>query len=559
MEALYKRAWGREWDNTSKITVQAALSADPHAPPIAEDVADGVVHIAAYVEPGVSLNQEFVCYHGLWSVAATLGLVIDPEDDVLVVRAEYINLVARLTTGDLQKFSRFVFTGHPGIGKTMFLIYVLLRRLENRKPTAFQLSPSQYVIFDEQGAVVVTQNMQSDRTRLNGCWALADSNNVISEPCQDFLTSKARVIQTTSPNPERWASWKKHAGAVLIIMDLPSALDVAAVATAQNFELSAALAHMGRYGPSLRTIFRLLRKVTTEFEVLRAVNTQARKLCSDDPAFLHSPSAKTRPSAGDMRDVESNYSQLLFLRPLRTRYAVDQPRAETDLLIRMDGSESIVERRGVPSYIIPTPHHRAVYENHRTSLDVALSLSLFEALSTHSLTKTSAAWLLQIMMHRWMCSGGTPLEIKSNAAIQAVRALERNAFYWIPSDANFAGIDSVLFTGKNLYALQATVGATHTPKAGLKKLWENMNPASRQRFRWHIVFIIRENAADNLLKFQRAGIILGSGKGKVTVKACVCMFGECGFGESADGGEEDRDEGEDEGMIDDVDNEPVGG
>jgi len=69
----------------------------------------------------------------------------------------------------------------PYLGKTTFLLYLLLRLLEEEQPTAVQLGNSCYFIFDEQGATV--HSLNDGNERLKKCWALADSNVYVIYPC----------------------------------------------------------------------------------------------------------------------------------------------------------------------------------------------------------------------------------------------------------------------------------------------------------------------------------------------------------------------------------------
>jgi hypothetical protein len=52
------------------------------------------------------------------------------------------------------------------------------------------------------------------------------------------------------------------------------------------------------------------------------------------------------------------------------------------------------------------------------------------------------------------------------------------SFYWMPSVANFLGIDGVLGdTEGHVYAVQATIASTHTsPEKGIKKVWNQFRP-----------------------------------------------------------------------------------
>ncbi|KAI0291202.1 hypothetical protein B0F90DRAFT_1778853 [Multifurca ochricompacta] len=139
-----------------------------------------------------------------------MGLLVHKEYDIAFSIIEKALLERRKTNS-----RDIVISGHPGIlhysdkcsytnpGKTCFLFYLLLRSLSSGWPTALQIR-STYYLFEGTGALV-------------------DSNNDVTTPCKTFLWScKARttyVVQTTSPNVDRWKSWRKHSNANLYSMD----------------------------------------------------------------------------------------------------------------------------------------------------------------------------------------------------------------------------------------------------------------------------------------------------------------------------------------------------
>lgn len=105
--------------------------------------------------------------------------------------------------------------------------------MQHKLPTALQLVFGKYLIFNERGVILRTdEEITGLDPELHNCWALADSNDVVGAPSVDFrkVGNVERLIQTTSPRVERWKDWAKYSMAALVIMDLPSALDVAAVA-----------------------------------------------------------------------------------------------------------------------------------------------------------------------------------------------------------------------------------------------------------------------------------------------------------------------------------------
>lgn len=114
------------------------------------------------------------------------------------------------------------------LGKTTFLLYLLLYRLERMLSTAIQLSPQFFFIFDEHGALACNSDTY-DRARLKKCSALSDSNSQIGQPCNAFLRDAQRIIQVASPKITRWKTWMKEKNATRIITELPKVLEIAAV------------------------------------------------------------------------------------------------------------------------------------------------------------------------------------------------------------------------------------------------------------------------------------------------------------------------------------------
>ena len=115
----------------------------------------------------------------------------------------------------------------PYLGKTTFLYWLLLHRLENRLPTAVQTSSEEYFIFDEQGAIC--HSTKHKDSRLEKCWALVDSNAKVHQPCDRFLNTAYRVIQASSPKAQRWKEWIKQKRGQRITSDLPSVPEIAVI------------------------------------------------------------------------------------------------------------------------------------------------------------------------------------------------------------------------------------------------------------------------------------------------------------------------------------------
>lgn len=115
----------------------------------------------------------------------------------------------------------------PYLGKSIFLFYLLLRRLERRLPTAIQLSLDGYFIFNEDGAAF--HPLQYRSPGLEECWALVDGNEYVFQPCWMLGNHAQRVILVSPPQPERWKGWIKQKMGIYVISDLPTVPEIAAV------------------------------------------------------------------------------------------------------------------------------------------------------------------------------------------------------------------------------------------------------------------------------------------------------------------------------------------
>lgn len=114
------------------------------------------------------------------------------------------------------------------LDKSAFLLYLLLHRLERKQPTAIQFSPDWIFIFDRHG-VDVRSAEDMDSVRLTDCWALADSNASLIEPCVAFQVHAERLVHTCLPSPDRWKTWIKQKEGKRIVSELPTLVEIAAI------------------------------------------------------------------------------------------------------------------------------------------------------------------------------------------------------------------------------------------------------------------------------------------------------------------------------------------
>ena len=109
------------------------------------------------------------------------------------------------------------------IGKSLFLPYLLARRLQERQPVALQTG-KHIALFDEQGVRFYPADDEASRYFLpRGTWILSDSSQEGDpEPCRAFRRPKPGVhtIYISSPDSRHWKGWAKHRSAIKFFMDV---------------------------------------------------------------------------------------------------------------------------------------------------------------------------------------------------------------------------------------------------------------------------------------------------------------------------------------------------
>jgi hypothetical protein len=467
--------------------------------------------------------------------------------DVLVIREEYKTVFeALMSKAETSSVNGVAVTGQPGIGsyecrfssqvvlipipylgKTMFLFYVLLRRLESKLPTAVQLRNNVYFIFDEQGATV--HSIDDEDLRLRKCWALADSNIHVKYPCLAFMMNAKFIIQTTPPEPERWKGWAKEYHGTWFVMDLPSVPEIAAIlyvglvllcwipllmmrlCRKENCnKTSSFLPFVRKYGPSIRDAINFtLGNITIESmndEVLSSMAT----ICQAPLSIFRSALPR------------SEASNALFIR-------------------RPQGRIAFME---VESFF-PTPYLIETFEKYRCQLANTDALNLFYMLRVHALTRTAAGWAHEHRMHKHLGTGRAALKIFRGNVESTMQSSTHmlpgildgpkqidvsDSFYWMPFVSNIQGVDSVLGTSDGaVYAIQAAIEGDHKePMEGIRKVWTYFKPDVRAQRMWHYVVVANTELAatkyvNEFSKMMR-GFILGEERVPVQVWGCVVKW-----------------------------------
>ncbi|KAH9026490.1 hypothetical protein EDB85DRAFT_1979187 [Lactarius pseudohatsudake] len=183
------------------------------------------------------------------------GLLVRPEFDIALRMLNEDHGTAKK-----RKCGGVVVTGQPGIGKTCFLYYALLRRLSEMKPVALE-RPGFFILFHDGG--VYRYSLDADPEYLPaGTWALSDGNDEPYRPCSAFQTVSERrtawLIQTTSQVEARWRRWRKYCDADMFVMNHISIEEMTVLSKVLSLDVNNIRHLYRKWGPSARTCLQLL-------------------------------------------------------------------------------------------------------------------------------------------------------------------------------------------------------------------------------------------------------------------------------------------------------------
>jgi hypothetical protein len=216
------------------------------------------------------------------------------------------------------------------------------------------------------------------------------------------------------------------------------------------------------YGPCARTILNLYRHPEDEHLQLNLVADATSHIAHGGIALLNSLHTLNFPST-----LNQTPSSLIFVRPFSK-----ENRSQTKLFI--------------PTLFLEKKLALAIAE-----VDNAQLQTVFSWMSGHSLTRTAAGWMFENFVHAWLTSKGNKIAVFNEddhstfiqttthsipGTLDALRAHFANPpLYWRPSQNNFPGIDAVLCTGSEIWAIQATIAYKHSSaEQGLQKLLQTL-------------------------------------------------------------------------------------
>ncbi|KAK7461908.1 hypothetical protein VKT23_008339 [Stygiomarasmius scandens] len=222
-------------------------------------------------DPFQLMHKHFWCKNQLFSNSRiefppgslmSCGMIV-PRNNTIYAREEYDILWNRLLL--LERRRGFIVTGSPGIGKSIFCLYALVRRLGQGRTTIFRTSSKNFYLFDQRGAFQLSlslsnpaRNFEAWRLGQDIVWCLYDTAVTDSNPESQFFTSSVCfLVQAVSPNPAK-TKWGKQIGAQPYYMNAWAKEELCAVFAlhdenaADEDKVNYTEGDYEKYGPCLR-------------------------------------------------------------------------------------------------------------------------------------------------------------------------------------------------------------------------------------------------------------------------------------------------------------------
>ncbi|KAH7886431.1 hypothetical protein F5I97DRAFT_1928284 [Phlebopus sp. FC_14] len=429
----------------------------------------------------------------------------------ILVRTEYREALQALEEEQVYRKGAYV-VGQPGIGKTYFLIYLLVERLREHKAVAFQLSSCPfYVLFTEN--VTVHSIQHSKPLRHSDVWGLSDSNSLIMTPAPAFLDlPNVRVVQATSPNRNRWKEWSKQYGAGRYVMKVWSIDEIEDLAVLLGLDVERMTACAKEWGGVPRTLLSFTTSDEGDFECeIQKAASNAVIACDDFIRAIESLAVdKSVPSS------------IFFIKP-------------------MEDNDGHVYRRRPVTYV-PTPRIADELAVALRNKDKAIKIAFFRSMESHPTTRQSGGFIYENWFHslfasgevvecQWYITAGSvslpdTLQTPTGMAPLTLDGLKFTMppFYWVPPTSNFPGINSVLVTENEIFAIQITLSYDHTsPQVGLDHL-RNLVLMDKKSLPWRVLVVgLEEEHVLSAIRKWAEKLTFGPPRSKTTIPVGWCV------------------------------------
>ncbi|KAH9022953.1 hypothetical protein EDB85DRAFT_1992850 [Lactarius pseudohatsudake] len=401
--------------------------------------------------------------------------VLGYTEKCLLIRAEY-----DVAFGDFNPqaaISRMcdgvVVTGQPGIGKSCFLYYVLLRLLSRRSPVALQV-PGHFLVFGFDGVEIHPLDQANYNVFPAGTCALSDSNEEVKAPCSAFLGAakqgRAWIVQATSPLEERWRMWKKQRSADIFVMDHPTVDEIESLGKILGLDLENIKRYYETWGPSARIYLDLSRNPHRE---------HAHEMLVIDAAtdFVSRLTATT-----------TGYNAIKVSHIL---FSV-RPESKTPAGRMIPVADAATERiEAIISYAVATAH-------------ASERIAFYSTLSRHSWFKAFAGHMFEKFVLTWLSSDHCGLDpllcTPANIRPRGLK-VDQLPFCLLPRPQSRTLVDAVVITDTFIITIQVAISPWRRVRQGLFAEIEANLPTitnGRKKRRWCHAYWLRARTLSDL-------------------------------------------------------------
>ncbi|KIM48739.1 hypothetical protein M413DRAFT_405274 [Hebeloma cylindrosporum] len=349
------------------------------------------------------------------------------DPPLLLLRDEYTTALNKLTCWEKPPATAVVVTGHPGIGKTHFFIFVLLNRLSLGLPTAVQYG-GDVVLFTESGPVA--HKSSAGVHFPSGTWALVDSN----------------------AGGEGW--YKERMGARMFVMKSITAIELRAlgvhkISQLHSLDVDQLMKHFKLWGPSARTCLNLMMGNISTRAMEKDIMLAARKFAEtglpmmddSDPSGASNVLFSIYPEDSSREEMKVK---------IATEYILDIVLEQLSWLDAAKQSQFFSRISGNPLLKSPLGNFYAKLTHVRLSADPT-------AASLTCISKKAVSIPIPVVPNVVSLSDSMDLKDATQNTMP---------FYWKPVSQVFTSLDAIICTKKKIFLLKSVV----SPLRDLKKL-----------------------------------------------------------------------------------------
>ncbi|KAH7888951.1 hypothetical protein F5I97DRAFT_1856915 [Phlebopus sp. FC_14] len=371
-----------------------------------------------------------------------------PRHGRIVIRQEYREAKAILDSNCPTYTQGASITGHPGIGKSLFLFYFAIDRMGRREPVVFQATTEFYVLFTEDGVLRWHGENALLSLQCKQAWALFDCTPTTGLPPDSFrCMGNTKLVIAASPNVHRLRKWIKDTGIYPYHLDIWTPQEMQDLAVILQLDVSEMLRLVSVFGPIPRTLLCIMYGELAKEELEANLPAAAQKAVQLMRDILNGATVDT--SQG------TEPSSIIFTRP--------------------SGKEPRYRRTIVPYIPTSTIFGHLLAEAEKAGF--SKQQEFFDLLSRHSSTRGAAGSMFEKVGHTkflqglktqciWILPPDSPTSEAPSPTIststldtEGVKSISIRGhlmtaeapWYWQPSTPNYEGIDSVLAADDTIF------------------------------------------------------------------------------------------------------------